>query len=604
MQIHELNTFSGTPGETDFLAIDAGFDTAKISAPTLLRPLKSRIDSIASEKVNNPTDSNNQPDYGEAGQLLRTNGDGSTEWVDVGLPTDEQTAQAVSDWLGDHPEATTTVQDGSLTEAKFSEALKLETIKDYITPQMFGAAGDGVADDTNAINAALQYAYNNKINLIFPSGKYMISSTLNVIGADEIYNSSVVISGVERGSVEIYATAPMDQMLLVSSTGNYCVKVHISNLRLYGDEKADIGIKFNKSTSECVLENINILRCNNYGLHTDKNFYLNNLNRISAYNCAMGIYIAGGVNTSLNLNDCYVCNCTNGYRVSGIYSNMINCCADGITNTVFNLTGFRGALIGCGSEAYEALVMFQGGLRTQATIVGAFTFGNDTDENAIHVNVDAGYFNFIGGYIMVDRNYTDAIMPGKLFDQTEYGMIKFFGTRFSKYAKSASTSGRASLTHANTYTDFDSNVQIRYNDLVAFLGVDGAMGNGGVNPLNQGAITPANAIFFGLGDNFETRSDGESLSWTRKTSKGDILLSRNPENIGGIGWIQSTDTSQNPNAAWRTGTLYKIPVIHAGITAERPTTSLVIGQMFYDQTLEKPIWWNGVRWKDATGANV
>lgn len=30
MQIHELNTFSGTPGDGDYLAIDNGTETAKI----------------------------------------------------------------------------------------------------------------------------------------------------------------------------------------------------------------------------------------------------------------------------------------------------------------------------------------------------------------------------------------------------------------------------------------------------------------------------------------------------------------------------------------------------------------------------------------------
>lgn len=60
---------------------------------------------------------------GTAGQLLRTNGDGTTQWVSQGLPTDQQTADAVSDWLDDHPEATTTVQDGSITEAKLNSAL-------------------------------------------------------------------------------------------------------------------------------------------------------------------------------------------------------------------------------------------------------------------------------------------------------------------------------------------------------------------------------------------------------------------------------------------------------------------------------------------------
>ena len=144
MQIHELNTFNGTPGGTDFLAIDAGFDTAKISAPKLLEP-----------KIERPKDEYNHYDNGTAGQLLRTNGDGSTEWSDYGLPTDEQTEEAINKWLDDHPEATTTVQDDSLTESKFTPALRLKTLKDYVTPEMFGAVGDGVTDDTAAINDAI-----------------------------------------------------------------------------------------------------------------------------------------------------------------------------------------------------------------------------------------------------------------------------------------------------------------------------------------------------------------------------------------------------------------------------------------------------------------
>lgn len=69
-------------------------------------------------KVNIPLDEHNQPYNGTNGQLLRTKGNGTTEWVDVGLPTDEQTAQAVSDWLDAHPEATTTVEDGAITFPK------------------------------------------------------------------------------------------------------------------------------------------------------------------------------------------------------------------------------------------------------------------------------------------------------------------------------------------------------------------------------------------------------------------------------------------------------------------------------------------------------
>lgn len=42
----------------------------------------------------------------------------------VGQPTDEQTNNAVEKWLNEHPEATTTVQDGSIEEVKFSDTLR------------------------------------------------------------------------------------------------------------------------------------------------------------------------------------------------------------------------------------------------------------------------------------------------------------------------------------------------------------------------------------------------------------------------------------------------------------------------------------------------
>jgi len=65
--------------------------------------------------------------YGMSGKVLRSTGSG-TEWATVGQPTDEQTAEAVTDWLDEHPEATTTVQDESITEAKLAPAIKKKII--------------------------------------------------------------------------------------------------------------------------------------------------------------------------------------------------------------------------------------------------------------------------------------------------------------------------------------------------------------------------------------------------------------------------------------------------------------------------------------------
>lgn len=46
MEIHELNTFSGTLGSGDFFATDNGSDTSKVSADSMFGPLNARIDNI------------------------------------------------------------------------------------------------------------------------------------------------------------------------------------------------------------------------------------------------------------------------------------------------------------------------------------------------------------------------------------------------------------------------------------------------------------------------------------------------------------------------------------------------------------------------------
>lgn len=76
----------------------------------------------------------------------------------TGLPTDEQTADAVDDWLDEHPEATTTVQDDSLTTAKYQDGsvtenkMSLSAKKKLATPStVYGEYIGSYYDANNSI---------------------------------------------------------------------------------------------------------------------------------------------------------------------------------------------------------------------------------------------------------------------------------------------------------------------------------------------------------------------------------------------------------------------------------------------------------------------
>ena len=107
-------------------------------------------------------------DYGQNGQYPRSTGNG-IEWTDFGLPSDEQTATAISNWLNNHPEATTTVEDHSLTYEKF-----INGTLGYVTPEMFGAYGDGVNDHNDS--DAIQYAINTGKTVEFAPKTYICYS--------------------------------------------------------------------------------------------------------------------------------------------------------------------------------------------------------------------------------------------------------------------------------------------------------------------------------------------------------------------------------------------------------------------------------------------
>jgi len=163
---------------------------------------------------------------------------------------------AVADWLDDHPEATTTVQDGSLTEAKFTSTLKLKTVKDYVTPEMYGAVGDGVADDTTAMLSAITYCENNNFALLLTK-TYLITS--------ELLTSGISIFGNGHGTLKlnnVNATLHFSQTAPV--VGDVSKLFIVEGIIIDCNNVANFGI--NSDAYRVRYNNINIVNVHFYGI--------------------------------------------------------------------------------------------------------------------------------------------------------------------------------------------------------------------------------------------------------------------------------------------------------------------------------------------------
>lgn len=229
------------------------------------------------------------------------------------IDTTQMIKDSVFEWLDLHPEATTTVQDGAITEVKFANSLKLKTIKDYITPEMFGAIGDGTTDDTTAFQNAVDYGIANRKHLVL-SGNYLIRNTIEIIGNINIssisgeikytgVNSALLISKYDNGSINLRSITALNGdciELYGSSASNYVQYLNLS----WGVLRAGNRCIYSHATSDSW---VNEIRFNEgrflggqYGIYADaKN--VNNLTGYTFFNIgvegvAIGFYVANQIN--------------------------------------------------------------------------------------------------------------------------------------------------------------------------------------------------------------------------------------------------------------------------------------------------------------------
>lgn len=235
------------------------------------------------------------------------------------IASDEQISAAICGWLDEHPEATTTVQDGSITEEKLSPEL-LETLQSvtpagYAMPQDYGAKADGVTDDTAAIQAALDAS-----SLVYiPDGTYMVNATYS--GYSDSYNGGIKPNSGQR----IVMSQNAKLKAIANATGFYNIvnlfqvnDVHIIGGKIEGDRE------YHNGTTGQHGHGIAMRACNNITIDGVESFNcwgdsidvgkggIANCTNVRIYNCKLhdsrrqGISVTGVV--GLVVRDCEIYN--------------------------------------------------------------------------------------------------------------------------------------------------------------------------------------------------------------------------------------------------------------------------------------------------------
>lgn len=476
-----------------------------------------------------------------------------------------QTASVIRKWLNEHPEATTSVKDGSITMDKFHPALKLHTIKDYVTPEMFGAVGDGIADDTAAIQKMFDFSVKTCYRFV---GVYKTASVqingkdnIKIIGSGEIIGinavfrfancTNLLIEGM-RGTRFAIEVAESDHAQIIGNmlTGIDSIYdgiklLNCTNYTIRGNYVSGFGVDGVKVSN---ADNENILNKSNHGIIVD-NFIYDNID------AGIDVY-AGGKNVI----------------VSG---NFIRGNRAGLT---LKYTGTNAA-----NELYSKDILVSGNFISECNVLASVDMSNVYFSGNVFKN-PVNHSLLIGS---IDKEYTydNITIEGNTFiHETENTVsavtadkmkrITFANNKVDGFYRGITTSADKNTITSNDFRNVATPIQF--------------------NPTNSedNAMTVIGCSFSGV--------TNKCLNLLGSTIFDNVVLSCNEWDESGVVYdVNSISLYKQDRNSWNK---------YYGDTAERPTVAKYSApfQMFFDVTLEKPVWRNmeNDAWIDAEGNKV
>jgi hypothetical protein len=219
------------------------------------------------------------------------------------------------------------VPTGAVNRPIFNKLAETISVKD------FGAIGDGIADDTAAIQAALNLNQTVYTPIFFPAGTYKVTSalTFTATGANPNFVQSLSLFGEastnitnptvlpNSGSTKIVTTITSGNLFtFTNSTLAGLTNVSISNIQFVGSDTGTTspnttgnGLVFATTTSTGHLLRINNVCVSQFGGTGVKLDYVENslINALTANYCGTGVQLVGPTNANvfnyLEVQECF-----------------------------------------------------------------------------------------------------------------------------------------------------------------------------------------------------------------------------------------------------------------------------------------------------------
>jgi hypothetical protein len=472
-----------------------------------------------------------------------------------------------------------------------------------VNVKWFGAKGDGVADDTNAIQETLNISYAIKNSVSIPTGVYPHGGLLVKAPQEASYydRPKTIITGSGIGNTELVHIGTGSAMEVVgendTSNSTFGVVLRDFSIRKNITNPTDTtnGIKLQKGTGY-LLDNLYIEGGIN-SIYMSGEVWLSKFTNLKlSGNPMYGInMVASG--TSNYFDQCYVTYSTvSAYRLKGSYSVIGTLAADNCSGgSVYDFDYFSGGVNSLGCENADVDVVLSS--RNNTLSVQHITIFNPvvSDVKGKPIHCQSGLLEVACLNIF---DTTGGTASQQLFSQLD-GSVKINAIKtdweFTEQLGSSSDNNGFAV-----YSDKNSPVALRQAGARAYLGLDRKGQNRAT--IDAAEIVHSNAIFLDSLGAPRYTSDGTDRRYQVGATNGDWFIEGDPSTnlvAGYVATVTSSDLSSvNPKA---------IPLLLKGTTLDRPTVpagSLRIGLSYFDTTLNKPIWWNGSDWVDATGTTV